>query len=247
MKAMVIGAGIGGLTTALSLHAAGIDAQVYELVADMQPLGVGINLQPNAVRELIELDLGNELAATGIETSNLGYHNRHGQLIWAEPRGRAAGYEWPQYSIDRGALQMLLLAAARERIGAENLLTGSHLMSLEQDGSGVIAHFTDRRTGAPMPPRRGDVLIGCDGIHSTVRAQLYLQEGPPAWSGRTLWRGVVEAEPFLDGRTHVTMGFDDRRAVVARMRLSRGRIGPSHRIGRCAASGRNVQARPATI
>jgi 5-methylphenazine-1-carboxylate 1-monooxygenase len=214
MKAMVIGAGIGGLTTALSLHAAGIDTQVYESVADMEPLGVGINLQPNAVRELIELDLGNELAATGIETSNLGYYNRHGQLIWAEPRGRAAGYEWPQYSIDRGALQMLLLAAARERIGAENLLTGRHVMSLEQDGSGVIAHFTDRRTGAPMPPRRGDVLIGCDGIHSAVRAQLYPQEGPPAWSGRTLWRGVVEAAPFLDGRTHVTMGFDDRRAVV---------------------------------
>ena len=96
MKVMVIGAGIGGLTAALSLHAAGIDAQVYESVADMQALGAGINLQPNAVRELIELGLGSALGATAIETAELGYYNKHGQLIWSEPRGLAAGYAWPQ-------------------------------------------------------------------------------------------------------------------------------------------------------
>jgi 5-methylphenazine-1-carboxylate 1-monooxygenase len=111
MKAMVIGAGIGGLTTApLSLHAAGIDAQVHESVADMRGLGVGINLQPNAVRELVELGLGDALAAAAIETAELRYYNKHGQLIWSEPRGLAAGYAWPQYSIDRGDLQMILLA-----------------------------------------------------------------------------------------------------------------------------------------
>jgi 5-methylphenazine-1-carboxylate 1-monooxygenase len=214
MKVMVIGGGMGGLSAALSLHAAGIETQVYEAVADIKALGVGINLQPNAVRELIELGLGEVLATTGIETAELGYYNKHGQLIWAEPRGRAAGYEWPQYAIDRGDLQMILLNAVKERIGAENVFASHRLVSFEQDSSGVTAHFTDRKTGQPLPPRRGDILVGCDGIHSAVRAQLYPREGAPAWSGRVQWRGVVEAKPYLDGRTHVAIGFNDRSAVI---------------------------------
>ena len=161
MKVMVIGAGIGGLSAALSLHAAGIDAHVYESVADMHALGAGINLQPNAVRELIELGLGDTLAATAIETAELSYYNKHGQLIWSEPRGLAAGYAWPQYSIDRGDLQMILLAAVKERLGAENVFAAHHLVSFEQDGSSVTAHFTDRENGKHLPARRGDVLIGC--------------------------------------------------------------------------------------
>jgi 2-polyprenyl-6-methoxyphenol hydroxylase-like FAD-dependent oxidoreductase len=226
MKVMVIGAGIGGLTTALSLHAAGIEALIYESVADIKALGVGINLQPNAVRELIELGLGDGLAAAAIETLELRYHNKHGQLIWSEPRGLAAGYAWPQYSISRGDLQMILLAAVKARIGPENVLTGHHLVSFEQDSSGVTAYFSDRPSGRQLPPQRGDALIGCDGIHSAVRSQLYPHEGPPVASGYIQWRGAAEGEPFLDGRTHVTMGFRGRRAVVypiSREAADRGR------------------------
>ena len=134
MNVTVIGAGIGGLTTALSLHAAGIDVRVYESVAEMKAIGFGINLQPNAARELIELGLGEALAETAIETAQLGYYNKLGQLIWSEPRGRGAGYAWPQYAIERGDLQMILLDAVKARIGADNILTGHHLISFEQDG-----------------------------------------------------------------------------------------------------------------
>ena len=211
---MVIGGGIGGLTAALSLHAAGIDVRVYESVADIKPLGLGINLQPNAVRELIELGVGDALAATAIETAELAYHNKLGQLIWSEPRGLAAGYAWPQYSIDRGDLHTILLDAVKDRIGPDNVFAGHHLVSFEQNGSGVTAYFIDRRSRQPLPPQSGDVLVGCDGIHSVVRAQLHPNEGPPVSSGRIQWRGVVEAEPFLTGRTHVTMGFSEQRAVV---------------------------------
>jgi 5-methylphenazine-1-carboxylate 1-monooxygenase len=226
MRVAVIGAGIGGLATALSLHAAGIEVQVYESVVDIKALGAGINLQPNAVRELIELGLGDVLAATAIETSELRYHNKHGQLIWSEPRGLAAGYAWPQYSISRSDLQLILLGAVKERIGADNVLTGHHLVSFEQDGASVTAHFKDVGSGRRLPPQRADVLIGCDGIHSAVRAQFHPQEGPPISSGHIQWRGTVEGEPFLDGRTHVTIGFRDRRAVVypiSRMVGDRGR------------------------
>ena len=214
MNVTVIGAGIGGLTAALSLHAAGIDVRVYESVVDMKAMGFGINLQPNATRELVELGLGEALSETAIETAELGYYNKLGQLIWSEPRGLRAGYAWPQYAIGRGDLQMILLDAVTARIGVANILTGHHLISFEQDGSGVTAHFIERESGRRLPSARSDVLVGCDGLHSMVRAQLYPEEGPPVGSGRVQWRGVVEAKPFLGGRAHATMGSRDQRAVV---------------------------------
>src|SRR6185295_19351567 len=116
---------------------------------------------------------------------------------WTEPRGRAASYAWPQYAIDRGDLQMILLDAVKERIGAENVLTGHHLVSFEQDSSGLTARFIDRASGRPLPSQRSEVLVGCDGIRSAVRAQLYADEGPPLTSGRIHCRGVIEAQPFL--------------------------------------------------
>jgi 2-polyprenyl-6-methoxyphenol hydroxylase-like FAD-dependent oxidoreductase len=214
MKVLVIGGGIGGLATALSLEAAGIDVEVFEKAPTIEALGVGINLQPNAVRELTELGLDDQLKAVAIETSTLGYYNRFAQPIWSEPRGHAAGYAWPQYSIDRGDLQMILLAAARQRIGEQRIFTGHELVSFEQWPSGVTANFIDRASGKSLPPYKGDVLVGADGIHSAVRAQLYPQEGPPVSSGRIQWRGVVEADPFLDGRSQVTIGSRNRRAVI---------------------------------
>ena len=225
MTVLVIGGGIGGLSTALSLHAAGIDVRVYEAVSEIKPLGVGINLQPNAVRELIELGVGDALAATAIETTELAYYNKHGQLIWSEPRGLAAGYAWPQYSIDRGDLHTILFDAVGKRIGADHFFVGHHLVSFEQHGSRVTASFIDCH-GEPLPPQSGDVLVGCDGIHSVVRTQLYPNEGLPVSSGHIQWRGVVEAEPFLTGRSHATMGFSGRRAVVypiSRKAADRGR------------------------
>lgn len=214
MKALVIGGGIGGLTTALSLHAAGIEAVVYESVSEVKGLGLGINLQPNAVRELIELGLGERLYEVAIETAFLAYYNKHGQLIWREPRGLAAGYRWPQFAINRGDLLLILLEAVKKRLGPDRYITGHHLTGFEQDSNGVTAHFTDRRTGKTLPSRKGDILIGADGIHSTVRRILYPGEGAPVFSGRMIWRGKIEAEPYLDGRTQVMIGHRDQRAVI---------------------------------
>jgi 5-methylphenazine-1-carboxylate 1-monooxygenase len=215
MKILIIGGGIGGLSLALSLQAAGLsDIEVFEKAPAIAALGAGINLQPNAVRELTELGLGEELGEVAIETSTLTYCNRFGQAIWSEPRGRAAGYKWPQYSISRGDLHMILLAAVRERIGGHRIFTGHELVSFAQSPGQVVAKFIGGATGKPLPSHQGDVLIGADGIHSAVRAQLYPEEGPPVSSGRISWRGIVEAEPFLDGRSHVTIGSRACRAVV---------------------------------
>ena len=214
MKVLVVGGGIGGLTAALSLEAAGIEAEIFEQVHKIEALGVGINLQPNAVRELIELGLGEDLKKVAIQTSTLTYYNRLGQPIWSEARGLDAGYSWPQYSIDRGDLHMILHAAVKSRLGESRVHTGHRLVLVEQSASGVVAHFVDRLSGKPLRSYRGDALVGADGIHSALRKQLYPDEGPPISSGRIQWRGVIEADPFLDGRTHVTIGSRNCRAVI---------------------------------
>ncbi len=214
MTIIVAGAGIAGLTLALSLHQAGMPVQVYESVDEITPLGVGINVLPHAVRELTELGLQDQLAAVAIPTAALAYHSRHGQMIWREPRGLAAGYRWPQFSIHRGELQMILLAAVKARLGDGAVRMGHHLAGVEQDGDGVVARFVDRRTGASLGTARGSVLVGADGIHSALRAQFVPDEGPPIWNGAILWRGTTEAAPFLGGRTMIMAGHEFQKFVA---------------------------------
>jgi 2-polyprenyl-6-methoxyphenol hydroxylase-like FAD-dependent oxidoreductase len=213
LQVIVAGGGIGGLSLALSLHQAGIAVRVYEAVRDPSPLGVGINLQPTAVRELTELGLGEALAQTGIATQRLDLCNKFGQLIYGEPRGFAAGYNWPQISIHRGQLQIALFQAVRERIGDENLRSGLRLTGFEPRGARVRARFLDRETGSELTDE-ADVLVGADGIHSAVRRQLYPAEGEPRFAQQILWRAAVEAEPFLDGRTIAIAGHFHQRVIA---------------------------------
>ncbi|HEV2640268.1 MAG TPA: flavin-dependent oxidoreductase [Actinocrinis sp.] len=216
MRALIIGAGIGGLTTALSLHAAGIEAQVIEAAAELRPLGVGINLLPHAVRELTELGLGEQLAGLGIATAEFVHLDRFGNRIWSEPRGLAAGYRWPQYSVHRGELQAMLVRAVVERIGGEGgpIRTGTVFRSVTQDAHGIRAEVVDRATGAASTID-ADVLIGADGLNSAVRKQLHPEEGPPLWNGVRMWRGAVEGAPFLSGRSLAVLGSNTRAKFVA--------------------------------
>src|SRR3982074_2638458 len=143
MQVIIIGGGISGLAQALSLHQVGIASRAYDAVPALGPLGYGTHLQPNAVRELTALGLGEQLAAAGVLTQELAFYNRHGQLIWTEPRGRAAGYRWPQISISRGELHKILLAAIQERLGTDAVVTGHRLTQFEQRGDKVVARFAD--------------------------------------------------------------------------------------------------------
>jgi 5-methylphenazine-1-carboxylate 1-monooxygenase len=213
MDVIVVGAGIGGLSLALSLHQAGIGVRVYEAVSEFAPLGAGINLQPSAVRELTELGLGEQLARIGIAPRELRLFNKFGQSISREPRGLLAGYRWPQYSIHRGRLQMLLLRCVQDRIGGENVRTGMRFAGFTQDRESVTARFRDLTSRTEISDRAA-VLIGADGIHSAVRASLYPEEGEPRFARQVLWRGSVEAEPFLDGRTQVIAGHLHQRLIA---------------------------------
>jgi 2-polyprenyl-6-methoxyphenol hydroxylase-like FAD-dependent oxidoreductase len=204
---LIIGAGIGGLTLALTLHRAGIACRVYELQPEIRGLGLGINLLPHATRELAALGLLDALADTAVTTREAVFYNRYGQLVYSEPCGRHAGYETPQFSIHRGDLQVVLLDACRARIGPDRLVTGWRCARAEQDGDGVTVHFTDPANGGALAPQRGAAVIACDGIHSAIRKQLYPDEGDPVYSGVNMWRGATWWPPFLTGASFVRAGW----------------------------------------
>jgi len=211
---LIIGAGIGGLVTALSLAEAGFEPRVFESVAEIMPIGAGINLLPHAVRELFEMGLEDALRGQAVEPRELAYFTKRGERIWAEPRGLAAGYHWPQISIHRGILQRELLATARARLGADRICLGRPLERFESTASGVRAHFVDRGQPGRTRSEEGRLLIGADGIHSTVRKQLRPGEGPARWNGALLWRGVADAPRFLDGRTMIMAGHAEQKFVA---------------------------------
>ncbi|MCT9089011.1 flavin-dependent oxidoreductase [Streptomyces sp. ASQP_92] len=199
MTVLIAGAGIGGLTAALSLHAAGIDAVVKESAREIRPLGVGINLLPHAVRELTELGLGDRLAGLGVSITENVYADPNGRQLYSEPRGLARGYRWPQYSVHRGELQHLLLSAVRDRLGADSVRTGMRVVDFAQgpeDAGGVRVRLLDRESGGTQEVSVS-ALVGADGLHSAVRERLRPYGGPLLWSGIRMWRGVTRAEPFL--------------------------------------------------
>ena len=144
MKVVLAGGGIGGCALALSLHAAGItDVHVYEAVSEVRELGVGVNVLPHAARELIELGLGDALAATAIPTSALVFFNRHGQRVFGEERGLAAGYHWPQYSIHRGELLGILYRAVCDRLGADRYHRGHAVVRVGTDPGDATGAWAD--------------------------------------------------------------------------------------------------------
>lgn len=212
LRILIVGAGVGGLAAALSLHAAGFSqVTLLEAARDIRELGVGLNLPPHAVRELTELGLGDALRRDGIETAELAYYDRRGELIWAEPRGLEAGYRWPQYSIHRGRLQRLLVDAVRERLGPQALVTGQRARAVERDGG----------DGAPVSVRtedgrtlEADVCVIADGIRSVLRDALYGAPVPLATNGWVMYRGATEAGEFLSGRSMVIVGDETQRIVV---------------------------------
>ncbi|MBN8963687.1 MAG: flavin-dependent oxidoreductase [Rhizobiales bacterium] len=208
MTVLIAGGGIGGLTLALSLHQIGVPCRVFESVSELKPLGVGINVLPHAVRELIELGLLDKLDGIGVRTRELAFFSKYGKPIWSEPRGLEAGYKWPQFSVHRGQLQQILLDTAIERLGADNVLTSHHLVDWTETPDGVRANFIDRATGQSVGSYDGTLLIAADGIHSAIREKLYPKEGPPLWNGRILWRGITEADAFLSGRTMIMAGHE---------------------------------------
>ena len=177
----------------------------------MHPLGVGINLQPSAVRELFALGLEARLGEIGVPTRDYGFYTKKGLHIWTEPRGKHLGYHWPQYSVHRGQLHMMLYDEVLRRCGGDAVQSGWRVTGFENEPDAAVMHLQGRDGTTRV--ERGSVLIGADGIHSAVRAQMVPEEGPPSWGGSILWRGTTQAEPFLTGASMMLIGHQSRRFV----------------------------------
>lgn len=214
MKVAIIGGGIVGLTSALSLAAAGIRATVYEAVREIRPLGVGINVLPHAVRELTELGLLEKLKKLGVEIEELVYHMADGRVVWREPRGLKAGYNWPQIAIHRGTLQMFLFDEVLATLGPESIRTGHELTAFDARADGVTLHFRNPHGGRAPAPVDADVVVGADGIHSAVRRQFYPDEGRPVWNGVSLFRSTTRLPAGAFGPRMLWAGYSDQKFIA---------------------------------
>lgn len=211
-RVIIAGGGIGGLAAALTLEQLGVPCVVYEAVREMRPLGVGINLQPNAVRELFDLGITrDQLDAIGLPAQEWALVGFNGHEIYAEPRGTTAGYNWPQYAAHRGRLHMLLHDTLVRRAGAEAVKLGSRVTGYRKTGEGVTA--TVEHADGSTSEAAGRLLIGADGIHSAVRAQMHPEQPPIHWGGAIMWRGTTLAKPIRTGASFVGLGSHRHRMV----------------------------------
>lgn len=210
---LIAGGGIGGMSLALTLHQIGVPCIVFEAVPQLQPLGVGINLQPNAVRELYDLGLDDKVLGTiGIQAREWALVGRNGNDIYAEPRGLLAGYRWPQYSVHRGELQMLLYRTARERLGDGAIRLGQRITGYRNEAGGVVA-IVETRDGQRSEVK-GSLLVGADGLHSAIRAQMHPAQPPIQWGGAIMWRGTAPGVPIRSGASFVGLGSLKHRVVL---------------------------------
>jgi 2-polyprenyl-6-methoxyphenol hydroxylase-like FAD-dependent oxidoreductase len=212
LPVLIAGGGIGGLSAALTLQEIGVPCVVLEAVAALKPLGVGINLQPNAVRELYELGIGaDQLDAIGLPAREWALVGLNGKDVYSEPRGLLAGYRWPQYAVHRGGLQMLLLRTAAERLGAGAVRMGQRVIGYRNDGDRVAVRV--RTSGGAEMELHGRLLIAADGLHSAARAQMHPKQPPIHWGGAIMWRGMTPGVPIRSGASFVGLGTHRHRVV----------------------------------
>ncbi len=210
---IIAGGGIGGLATALTLHQIGVPCVVYEAVRELRPLGVGINLQPNAVRELYDLDItAADLDRVGLPAREWALVGLNGNDIYSEPRGPLAGYNWPQYAVHRGHLHMLLHRKVVERIGPDAVRLGSRVSGYRKRADDAIDALIEHADGSTSVAQ-GSLLIGADGIHSAIRAQMNPSQPPIHWGGAIMWRGTTWAKPIRTGASFVGLGTHRHRMV----------------------------------
>ncbi len=211
---IIAGGGIGGLVTALTLRQIGVPCIVFEAVRELRPLGVGINLQPNAVRELYDLGITEEdLDQVGLPAREWALVGLNGNDIYSEPRGRLAGYNWPQYAVHRGQFHMLLHEKVVERIGPDAVRLGSRVTGYRRNPDGSVSAVIGYADGSTREVR-GKLLIGADGIHSAVRAQMHPAQPPVHWGGAIMWRGTTCAKPIRTGASFVGLGTHRHRIVL---------------------------------
>jgi len=153
-----------------------------------------------------------ELDAIGVPALEWALVGLNGKEVYAEPRGLKAGYKWPQYAVHRGELLMLLYNRVRQTLGDSAVVLGSRVSGYRKSADGVVAlvQGADGQTSEIS----GSLLIGADGIHSAVRAQMHLDQPPIHWGGAVMWRGTALVEPMRTGSSFIGLGTHQHRMVI---------------------------------
>ena len=188
LKAIVIGAGIGGLTTGIALKQAGYEVSIYERVTKLRPAGAGISLWSNGIKVLNQLGLGREVAAIGGEMNRMEYRSHRDEAlseIDLQPLFLRVGQR--PYPVARTDLQQMLLDA----FGPDDVHTGMKCVAVEQDEKSATAIFEDGTRAS------GDLIVAADGIHSIVREHVLGRKLSLRYAGYVNWNGLVEADPSL--------------------------------------------------
>jgi 5-methylphenazine-1-carboxylate 1-monooxygenase len=206
-EVLIAGGGVGGLTLGLELHRLGVPFRLFEALPSVTQAGVGITVLPHATRILDDLGLLEELRSRCVITAESVFYNRFGQFIYAEPSAERGGLRWPQLSIHRADLYDVLLSTLLQRVEPDRVMFGARFDDFSQDENGVRATFTPTGAGGDAFVVDGSVLIGADGIHSTLRRKLYPNEGEPLYQGLNMWRGVTKWPPFLTGASMLRVGW----------------------------------------
>jgi 5-methylphenazine-1-carboxylate 1-monooxygenase len=213
-RVLIAGGGIAGLSLALTLEQIGVPFTVYESVTDLAPLGVGINIQPNAVRELYDLGIGtDDLDDVGVPSKEWALVGLNGHDVYSEPRGLLAGYKWPQYAVHRGEFHMLLYRKLVERAGENCVKLGHEVTGYEKNPDGTVTAVIKTAEGKRLR-ETGTLLVAADGIHSNIRAQMHPDQPPINWGGAIMWRGTTKAKPIRTGSSFVGLGTHRQRMVI---------------------------------
>jgi 2-polyprenyl-6-methoxyphenol hydroxylase-like FAD-dependent oxidoreductase len=210
-KIIIVGAGIGGLSAAIAARRVGFDVEIFEKAPQLNEVGAGIVLYPNALTALRKLGMFERIAAAGAELRGGRYLTSAGKLL-VELRPADSPASTVSIAIHRADLQRLLAKEA----GADTIKFGKDLESIAQGNHKVTATFSDGTTA------EADALIGADGLHSRAR-NILLADGPPRFADCVAWRGVCQPATELvpDGLGIVMFG---RGLQVGAMPIGQGRV-----------------------
>lgn len=182
MTVIIAGAGITGLTTALSLQKLDIPFHIYEKAPELRPAGAGIWMAPNAMKVFDWLGIAKEVKQAGVQLNRISLANKNLKPLRRTMNPAAISKKHGLVSIHRARLQELLYS----KIPASQISLNNEYLHHQQNGGQVEVSFSNAQT-------TGSILLGADGIHSAVRSQLFPTAGL-RYSGQTCWRGIAEIQ-----------------------------------------------------